>query len=69
MRDGEGGDDAEQRTEPPAAQHQREQEQDVVVAGQDMLDAEAEEGERALLCADPLPARRPLGRDDEAGFR
>src|SRR5215472_14560202 len=43
MGDGEGGDDLEQGEEAAAPQQQHEQEKEMVIAGENVLDAEPEE--------------------------
>jgi len=47
VREREAGDDAEQRAQVAGHEQQRKQKQQVVVAGQDVLHAEAEPGEEA----------------------
>ena len=58
--DRERGDDAEQRPEAAAAQQQRGEEQEMVVAGEDVLDAQAKEP--------GIPVRRRALADGHAAF-
>jgi hypothetical protein len=41
--DGEGGDDLEERQEGPATEEEGREEEQMIVAGEDVLDAELEE--------------------------